>query len=442
MTSISVLSSLLQLKMMNAAVSNNINIGNDYKALVCIFLQGGNDSFNMLAPWTNGAHQNYLTARQHLALPKTELMPIPTNNSANMNHVGVHHTMPEIEDAYRRSDLAFLANVGTLVRPTTIQDFNNGLDLPHGLFSHREQQVSWQTSVPNSRSAKGWVGRMSELINEDASDLSVAMNVSVGGASLLQTGPNSSPFRIGSDGANDLGRYNSRADIKAAYDTTLDHQYSNVIKQHYNYKNKEIIEKNAFYNDVVTGTSSPFAADAFPNTNLGKQMEQVALSINARETLGSKRQTFFVSFGPFDHHSNLLANQEELLPQLSQAMGAFNQAMKTLGLHDEVMTYTASDFGRTTSSNSTGTDHAWGGNQMLMGGAVNGKKVHGLYPDDLRAGSMGDIDTGRGRFIPTTAVDELHAELALWYGLGLNDLPTILPNINNFNYSPKGFINM
>ena len=434
MTSVSLLSSILQLKMINSAVAANSNIGNDYKALVCVFLKGGNDSFNMLTPSTQVNYDQYVEARAHLALDKAQQHAIPTNNSNNMNHLGVHYAMPEIQSAYRGGDLAFIANVGTLVRPTTLADYNNKVELPRGLFSHREQQLSWQTSVPDSLSARGWIGRMTEMINEDESE-EVTMNISIGANNMLQRGPSSNPFIISREGAKNMAMY-EKDDVKAVVDATLAHQYENVIKQHYNYRLTEIIEKNKFYNDAIANNNDPFAADAFPNTNLGNELRQVALAIHGREVLGVKRQTFYVGFGSFDHHGNLLFSQEELLPQLSQALDAFNNAMKQLGLHDQVITYTASDFARTITSNSTGTDHAWGGNQMIMGGAVNGKKVHGLYPDDLREGAM-DIDTGRGRFIPTTSVDELHAELASWYGVSSSGLGEVFPNLSNFNYSKR-----
>ena len=440
MSSLPILSSVLHLKSLNAAVSQNTDIGNDYKAIVCVFLSGGNDSFNMLTPWTSTYHKKYLEARQHLALEKTELLPIPTESSNNMALLGVHGNMPLLEDMYRGGEAAFLANVGTLLRPTTLADVQNNRDLPKGLYSHREQQISWQTSVPDNDTAKGWIGRMSELINDvDSSNTDVSLNVSLSGSARILSGNDSSPFVVGTSGANTFGSYANRADIKAAYDTTLEHQYEHVIESHYSHKFKEIIDKNQFYNDSVSDTGDPFPSDLFPNTSLGNQLKQVALSINARDSFGAKRQAFFVNKGGMDHHGNLLVSHAAAMKELDDALHAFNEAMKIIGMHDSVVSYTASDFGRTISSNSSGADHAWGGNQIIMGGPVNGRKVYGEYPSDLRDGAS-NLDTGRGRFIPTTAVDELHAELALWYGVGTSDLSTILPNIGNFNYSPMGLL--
>ena len=448
MSSLSVLSQILQLKMLNAAVSNNTSIpNNSYKALVCVFLNGGNDSFNMLTPWTSNFHNNYLEARSHVALQRNA----PTNgvsvvaglNPQNMPHFGINSLMPDVRNLYNSRQLAFLANVGTLVRPTSIQDVNNGNDLPIGLFSHREQQLSWQTSVPQTVSARGWIGRMSEVINDTInSNTDVSLNYSLSGASRLQTGNISEPFTITDSGANELNLYRSRADIRNTYDTSLNASYGNLLKQHYAEKYKEIIEQNADYNDTINQNGNPFSSSAFPNTSLGRQLRQVALTINARGAIGARRQSFFVQQNGFDSHSNLLENQTVLLTELNDALFAFSNAMRAIGENNNVTTYTASDFGRTITPNTTGTDHGWGGNQIIMGGAVNGRKVYGQYPSDLRIGANPSIDTGRGRFIPTTSVDEFSAELACWYGVGENDLDTILPNINNFNYSPLGILDL
>ena len=320
---------------------------------------------------------------------------------------------------------------------------NNGNDLPIGLFSHREQQLSWQTSVPQTVSARGWIGRMSEVINDTInSNTDVSLNYSLSGASRLQTGNISEPFTITDSGANELNLYRSRADIRNTYDTSLNASYGNLLKQHYAEKYKEIIEQNAAYNDTINQNGNPFSSSAFPNTSLGRQLRQVALTINARGAIGARRQSFFVQQNGFDSHSNLLENHTGLLTELNDALFAFSNAMRAIGENNNVTTYTASDFGRTITPNTTGTDHGWGGNQIIMGGAVNGRKVYGQYPSDLRIGANPSIDTGRGRFIPTTSVDEFSAELACWYGVGENDLDTILPNINNFNYSPLGILDL
>ena len=440
MTSISLLSTMLQLKMTNSVLAAvNKNTLTDYKALVCVFLYGGNDSFNMLAPWHHPEHQAYLKTRGKLALQKTSLLPIKDTNKTT-KHYGIHNAMPEVQKLYNQRRLSFISNIGTLVRPTTLADYNNKVHLPRALFSHREQQQSWQTSVPEEVSQKGWIGRMAEIINDSGANTgAVRMNISTAGHNTLQTGSGVNPLVISSNGANTLNIYKNAPNVKQAIDHSLAENYRNMLKNHYNHVRKEIIEQNAEY-DSFTGSVS--LNTEFPNTSIGNQLKQVALGIASRDKLGAKRQTFFVSMGGFDHHAGLLAGQNSLLPQLSAALAAFDAAMIELKVHNNVTTYTASDFGRSLTGNGDGTDHGWGGNQIVMGGAVKGRGIYGTYPV-LCTGT--DTDTGKGRQLPTTSIDQFHAELAQWYGIP-NDvnMEQILPNIRNFwsrNAAPKlGFM--
>ena len=438
MTSISMLSTLLQLKMTNSLLALNQNQLSGYKALVCVFLNGGNDSFNMLTPWRNNEHNDYLDVRGDLGLEKSDLLPIYDGTVSNF--YGIHHKMPEVRTLYNQTDLAFVANIGTLVRPTSLNDFNNDLHLPRALFSHAEQQQSWQTSVPDQVKQRGWIGRMAELINESGANTGdVRMNISTAGNNLLQTGRNVNPLVISSTGANTLGIYNSAGNVRNAINRSLSEDYRNTIKDHYNHIRKQVIEQNQEFADA---TSSANINTVFPNTNLGRQLRQVALAIASRNILGARRQTFFVSMSGFDHHADLIIGQESLLDELSSGLSAFNAAMKELGVHDRVTTYTASDFGRSLTGNGDGTDHGWGGNQIVMGGAVNGRRLYGTYPS-LRTGTNTDI--GRGRQLPTTSVDQFHGELAHWYGIPNNGImEDILPNIRNFwsnNAAPQlGFL--
>lgn len=433
MASFAMLPSLVTMKTLNAAVTNNSNI-DGYKALVCVFLAGGNDSFNMIAPYTWNMHQNYVKARPTVAIPRNNLNPVPTNSDENMPHLGFHPSMSSMENLYRAGDLAIVANIGTLVRPTTMSDYRAEKALPTGLFSHREQQLSWQTSVADKTSANGWIGRMSELMNDvDTSGTDTSLTFSLKGSPRILKGNYSSGFTINAGhGANALDLYN---DTKArdAYDATLNSQYVNVLKKQYVHDFKDIVDKAEFYNNVLNGSDNAFDGDAFPNTDLGQQLKQVALTIAARDNLGTKRQSFVLSQGSYDHHTGLLENQESLLKELNDALLAFNNAMKAINMHDNVTTYTASDFGRTIASNGSGTDHGWGGNSIVMGGAVKGDKTYGKYPLDLREGRSPEIDTGRGRFIPTTSVDQLHADLAYWYGVGKSDIGLIVPNKANYS---------
>ena len=441
MTSISLLSSILQLKMTNSALAQlSSNQLGGYKALVCVFLNGGNDSHNMLIPFEAEEHERYAAAKGALSIDRADMLFI-RDTAGDRRGFGIHPSMPEVQTLFNQSSLAFIANVGTLVRPTSLSDFEQGVALPRALFSHREQSQSWQTSIPEDIGVTGWAGRMAEIVTSSGVNTgSVRMNISTSGSNLWQTGRGVNPLVIGESGANSAELYTDQPSVRNGMNASLEFSYRSVIKNHYNSERRNILEQNEEYADVTEGLS---VSTNFPNSSLGRQLRQVALAIAGRDRLGARRQTFFVSIGSFDFHSDQTARHNELMTELSQGLKAFDDAMIELGVHDEVTTYTASDFGRSVTNNGDGSDHGWGGNQIVMGGAVNGRRLYGEYPEDLGLGS--DTDTGRGRQLPTTSVDVLHGELATWYGIP-NDgnLEDILPNIRNFwgrNRSPiLGFL--
>lgn len=432
MASLAMLPSLVTMKTLNAAVSRNSSVSG-YKALVCVFLSGGNDSFNMITPYTNTNYKNYIKARPAVGIAKDQLTPIPTNSSDNMAHLGLHPSMSSMAGIYRSGDAAIVANIGTLVRPTSLSSYRRGTSLPTGLFSHREQQLSWQTSVADKTSASGWIGRMSELFNDiDTTGTDTSLMFSLGGSPRLLKGANTSGITISSSiGANELDSFNTQPN-RDAYNLTLNQRYDNLIKQQYAHDFKDIIDKANFYNDALASSNDPFGPSAFPDTGLGNQLRQVALTIASKDELGAKRQSFVVSQGGYDFHQRLLERQAPLLTELNDALVAFNSAMKAIGLHDNVVSYTASDFGRTIFSNGNGTDHGWGGNSIVMGGPVNGRMTYGQYPRNMTDGGSPDIDIGRGRYIPTTSVDQLHADLATWYGVGWSDIELVVPHRANY----------
>lgn len=431
MASLALLPSLVTFKNLNAAVANNSNI-DGYKALVCVFLAGGNDSFNMIAPYSTANHRNYMQARPVVGLTQDALTPIPTNNSNSLSHVGFHPSMGPMGGLYRSGDAAIIANIGTLVRPTTINAYRSKNSLPTGLFSHREQQLSWQTSVADNTAATGWIGRMSELHNDvDTTGAETSLMFSLGGSPRIMKGRRSSGFAISVDGANALDLYNDTS-VRDAYNATLNERYTSLLKQQYTHDYKSIIDKAEFYNNAMATSNDPFGPSSFPNTDLGNQLRQVALTIAAKDSLNAKRQSFIVSQGGYDFHNNLTARQAPLLTELNNALMAFNNAMKAIGMHNNVVSYTASDFGRTVLGNGTGSDHGWGGNSIVMGGAVKGAKTYGTYPFNMTDGGSPDIDIGRGRYIPTTSVDQLHADLAHWYGVGRSDISLIVPHESEY----------
>ena len=429
-TSGSMLSQMLNLRLTSSVMANVPNV-TGYKATVCLFLYGGMDTFNLLVPRDNAGHADYSAARGNLAIPQGDLLPI---TDAGGREFGLHPGVPEMQQMFTDGDLGFVANVGALIKPTTMTTYNNRVDLPLGLFSHNDQQQHWQTSIPQSRTQlSGWAGRMADLLNDQTnSNPSVSMNIALGKLNILQTGDGITPYVIEPSGASQLSLYRypqwdqSRI-FREATDGLLNQSNSNLLNQTHAKTRRNAIDAAVSF---AAATDPVELTTPFGNDDLSKQLQMVAKSIASRDVLGQTRQTFFVAMGGWDHHANMLSNTNNMFPVVSAALKSFNDAMKELGVHDDVTLFSATDFGRTLTSNGDGSDHAWGGNTILMGGGIDGGKVHGDYPLSL---TNNDLDTGRGRLIPTTSVDELAADLALWFGVPNDDnLETVLPNIRNF----------
>lgn len=447
------LSSILQLKLINSAYAAGmaparVENPDQYRALVCVFLFGGNDSFNMLAPFRVAEYNRYAAVRTDLALPRNTLRRITDNSGRPF---GIHPSMDGVQELYNAGNLAFIANIGTLVRPTTLAEYQNGVALPRGLFSHNDQQQAWQTSVPESQRAVGWGGRLADIVNDVNQSSLVSMNISLNTVNIFQSGGASAPYIVSPAGATRMNGYDSAGVFNQLFTQTTDdvlgHSYQNLLKQTYARQRRDAIDTAIAFDTATAGIS---LETPFPETRIGAQLKMVAKTISARGILGNKRQTFFVSTGGYDNHDELLNNQNGLLSQLSAALKAFYTATADMGVSDSVTTFTASDFGRTLTTNGRGSDHAWGGNQIVMGGAVNGGHVFGDYPTDLknpRDINNNSLDVGRGRLLPTTSTDEFNAELARWFGVPNNSaLVDILPNIRNFHAGgsaqlPIGFLN-
>lgn len=444
LSSAPLLSTLLGLQMTKAAVAAAHNYSG-YKALVCVFLSGGNDSFNMLVPREIGEYNEYATIRSNLALQRQQLLPITDTGGRQF---GLHPQIPELANLYSQGKLAFLANVGNLIAPTTQSDFeNNKQSLPVGLFSHSDQQKHWQTSIPQSRQQlTGWAGRMADAITDIVNArTSVPMNISLKSTNILQTGDTVVPYVVGTRGAAQLSAYGGKGPwarmLTGVTDGLLGQTYEDLLEKTHAQRRRSSINAAIQFNSATDGIT---IQTQFPDSSLGSQLRLVAKAIAARSGLGQSRQIFFVSLPGWDDHSNLLNQHGRRLAQLSATLKAFSDATAELGVENDVTTFTISDFGRTLTSNGDGSDHGWGGNQIVMGGSVSGGRIYGEYPASLALGNP--LDTGRGRLIPTTSADEYSAELATWFGVG-NDasLELILPNIRNFyasgaNQRPIGFL--
>jgi uncharacterized protein (DUF1501 family) len=461
--SVPVLNTLLNLRLAGGLAAETGGAEGGYRALVCLFLSGGNDSFNMLAPFGGPEHAEYAASRADLALGQAGLAEVHPDNTPGRTF-GVHAGMPGLAALFDAGHAAFVANVGTLIEPVAdrAQVAQNLRRLPLGLYSHSDQIEQWQTSVPHSRSGLGWAGRMADLINDLNTGQAVSMNISTDGSNVWQTGRTVAEFAAypgnaqePEGGAIPLVGYNPNFSTNnvfeqvtsGAVDSQLALEYAHLLQGTYQEKRRSALASYEAFSAAVAGELP--GGVVFPNTALGRQLKVVARALMGRETLGACRQTFFVNWGGWDHHSETLAHQAAMLPQVDAAVSAFWQQLVALGVEDNIVLFSASDFGRTLTSNGRGSDHAWGGNQIVVGGAVKGKNIYGEYPSlavNPESGPEANpLDTGRGRLIPTTSCDEFFAEMALWLGVPRSSLPLVLPNIGNFvstsgSGAPVGFL--
>ena len=333
--------------------------------------------------------------------------------------------------------LSFISNIGTLLeKGLNKQNYWDNQQLePLGLYSHSDQTQQWQTSLPDSRSSIGWGGRIADLMSSLNTNDKISMNISLSGNNVFQTGTSSVEYALdpvyGSMGIygyreNDYPDEFDRAKNKAI-DNMLDAHYADVFKKTYVDVIKTSRDANVQFSEAIADV--PYMGDLFVDNELSNSMHMIAKTIAARESLGMKRQIFFVDYGGWDHHDELLNSQAAMLDELSNSMFALNAALERIGAQDCVTTFTASEFGRTLTWNGNGTDHGWGGNIMIMGGPVRGGQLYGDYPT-LELDS--NIDMGGGVLIPSLSVDEYYAELALWFGVQPSELSTILPNVGRF----------
>ncbi|PCJ81789.1 MAG: hypothetical protein COA49_03920 [Bacteroidetes bacterium] len=443
MGSTAFLSSFTTLGMMNSLVAPPPP--DDYRALVCILLAGGNDSYNMVVPTTSEPYNVYANTRSNLALPSGSLLPLNYTDSAGINY-GLNPAMPEVANMFNSGRAAVIANVGTLIEPVTKAQILAGTaPLPLGLMSHADQSRHWQTSIPQTRSAKGWGGKVADILASGNTNQDMSMNLSLAGTNLWQSGNIVDEFAItsqGSVGINILGDTDPFAVLVGNGITSiLDQQYSDILKQ--TYANKVNSSQNQ--HDVFTAaldTLSPLSTQ-FANTQISEQLNMVAKSIAVSGGLGMERQTYYIQLSGFDNHGEVLNNQGAQLSLLSAAIGSFYEAMDELGIAEKVTTFTISDFARTLTSNGSGSDHAWGGNALVFGGAVNGGQIYGQYPS-LDLGGV--LEVGNGVLIPEISTDQYFAELALWLGVLPSSLPDIFPNVENFytpgTGNPVGFMNI
>lgn len=410
----------------------------DYKALVCIFMFGGNDANNMIVP-IDSRYTAYQQARANMALPQGQLLPLQSGGQAIY---GMHPNMPEMQGFFNnQKNLAVLANVGTLVQPTTLAQYKTYKNLPSNLYSHSDQQDQWQSAQLSGAQTAGWAGKVADNVQATYNTSAQFPPIlSISGNAIFCTGDTTRPFTMSPYSTPGLQGFNSSSASQARFQATqqlLTFDSGLSLVQSANTVTGQAVQYGVTLSDALKNISP--LATKFGTSYLSQQLKQVAQVIAARSALGLGRQIFFCSTGGFDTHSDQLPQQIKLLSDISQSMSAFYQATQELGVANNVTTFTLSEFGRTLQpGTNAGTDHAWGSHQVILGGAVQGNAVYGTFPTLALAGP--DDAGSNGRWIPTTALDQYAATLAAWFGVPTASLPTIFPNLANFPTSTLAFM--
>ncbi len=440
---------------------------NDYKAIVCLFLFGGNDSANMVLPTDTASWNTYTTVRNQapdpIALRPVGAAPDPNAAMATPAALGgvlgltpaytltpgnsargfaLHPSMPEAQRLFNVDQrLAILANAGPLVQPLTKAQYRgNTAPRPAKLFSHNDQQSTWQALSPEGARI-GWGGRLGDLMAAGNSGNALFTNISTAGNAVFLSGRDVFQYQVSGSGAVAVGSvtgtlFGSTAASGQLSTLITAADYNNLYAREYAAITKRSIDAQANFQRAFTASAVTAPTQvtlpstrALSNNNLAQQLQTVARIIGARSSLGTRRQVFFVSMGGFDTHDNQNRVHADLMARLSHALGYFDTTLGTLGVRDQVTLFTASDFGRTFTSNGDGTDHGWGSHHFVMGGAVRGREVVGRFPT---LGLNQDDEVGSGSFLPVTAVDQIGATLGRWFGVSETGLNEVFPNLGNF----------
>lgn len=443
------------LGLVSALAQKNVkteNAGSDYKALVCVFLNGGNDSNNMVVPKYTEGYAQYNAARggQGLAIPNANLLSV-TPPSLGLEY-GLHPALTGLHQLWNQNKFAVVTNVGTLVQPLTKTQYLSGAPRPEQLFSHSDQVAQFRTAISNSNnSTTGWGGRLADRTMPLNVGGAIPMVTSIAGVTVFSNGANTSPLIVEPSPTplNQVLNLNG-------FGTTSDELARKTAMQRIRAEDldKTLVQQASFLTQQAVNVSEQLSTDpavtvTFPNTTLGNQLRQVAKLMKFRTQLNMSRQIFFVQLPGFDTHGGQLTMQNTLLTQLSQALRAFYDETVAQGISGQVTTFTMSDFNRTFnpagSGLNVGSDHAWAGHHFVMGDAVAGGNFYGrptangsIFPTLVNSGPD-DVST-RGRFVPTVSVEMYAATLARWFGLNDAEMPLVFPFINNFPTSDLGFM--
>jgi len=414
----------------------------DYKALVCVFMFGGNDGNNTVIPIDSAGYAQYAAVRpasSGINLAQASLLPIQPLNLGTP--FGLHPALAEVATLFAQSKLAILANVGTLIQPTSKAQYDAGVR-PDSLYSHADQQAQWQSSISDAASGTGWGGRIADQVAPLNAATGFPVITSLDGTVLFTTGSKTSPLAIPVSGSFALAGYGTGAISAArlnAVQQLLALPSANAFVTGANTIAAQALQLSATVNPILANPNSIVAPIfAALKSNIAGQLLQVAKMIEARAATGARRQIFFVQLGSFDTHGDQLNRQQNLFADLSPALKAFYDATAALGVAAQVTTFTLSDFGRTFQpASGGGTDHAWGSHHFVMGDAVKGGVFFGDYPQ-LVLGGPSDAES-EGRWLPTAAVDQYGATLASWFGVPSSSLDAVFPNLAKFASADLGF---
>lgn len=418
-----------------------------YKALVCVFLYGGNDHANTLVPYDLTSYNSYQAVRGSLAYSRSSLANTvlsPLRQPVDVTGLGRRYALaPQLKPLlapFNTGKLAILLNVGTLIQPTTKEQYlQRSVPLPSKLFSHNDQQAEWQSSGPEL-TATGWGGQMADpFLSVNATPVFSAVNVH--GNAVFLSGANAAPYQVTATGPVSLvaktslfGSVSAAQALRWVMTNGSDH----LFESDYARVMLNALDANEVLNSALA--QAPEIATTFPSDNsLADQLKMVARIASVSQSLGIKRQVFFVGLSGFDTHDNLAVTHPDLLTQVATALSAFYRATLNLGMASKITTFTASEFGRTLTVNNDGSDHGWGSMHFVLGGAVRGQRYYGTPPV---VADNGPDDVGQGRLLPTTSVDQYAATLGRWFGLNDAELLKILPNLADFDASVRdlGFL--
>jgi uncharacterized protein (DUF1501 family) len=426
----------------------------DYKALVCVFLFGGNDYANTLIPYDLSNYDRYSAIRgggagrtaggialSHASLDATSLQPRSPQTLTDDLQFALAPELRAIKSYWDAGNCAALLNVGPLIVPLTRAQYDSGNNvsypLPSGLFSHNDQQSTWQ-SLAAEGATVGWGGRLGDLAAANNGNALLTC-ISAGGNAVFVSGDTVLQYQIGTEGARPifaaLNDYYGTAQ-SSVVKKLLTQSRANIFENEFNIVTKRSLD---LYQNVASSIGSVSLKTYFnPNNDLAAQLSVVAHLIGGRAALGAKRQVFFVSAYGYDTHDGIVLNHPLLMRDLNEALDQFYQATVELGVSTQVTSFTASDFGRTLASNGDGSDHGWGSHHFILGGAVRGGQYYGVAP---AVSLSSDDQVGQGRLLPSTSVDQYAATLASWFGVSTSEMVTALPRIGNFAQSNLGFMN-